>query len=84
MFSYNDLTDAKYMVCDNDRRVFIMGKNNHENYGLEYHDRELQKFGITNGRVKIGNSVFPKKITHTIVSKITCSCSTGTEMYMHM
>lgn len=83
MFSYNDLNDAKYLICDNDRRVFLMGKTKHENYGLEYHDRELQRFGITQGRVKIGNSVFPKKIQHTIVSKITCTCSTSNEYFMH-
>ena len=83
MFSYNDLNDSKYLVCDADRRVFFMSKTQHENYGLEYNDRQLKKIGITQGKVKIGNSVFPRKIQHTIVSKITCSTSNGNDYFMH-
>lgn len=83
MFSYNDLNDAKYLICDNDRRVFFMGKTQHENYGLEYNDKELKRIGVSSGRVKIGNSVYPKKIQHTIVSKITCSSPNNNEYFMH-
>jgi hypothetical protein len=75
VFSYNDLNDAKYLVTDQDKRVFIMGKTRHEHYGLEYHDRELKKVGIVSGKVKIGNSCFPRKLPHTLVSKLACTQS---------
>ena len=85
-FSYNDLNEAKPLMCDQDKNVFLMTKTAHENYGIEYHQKQFERFGVTNTKVRMTNAIFPKKIQHTIVTDIKSYLKNDNDeksFYMH-
>lgn len=77
IFSRKDLRTERNLVTDpKNPAVFLLGRP-YENYGIRYHDRELEKHGITQGQIKYDQTYFAKNLPQTIEPKLCVTCETG-------
>jgi hypothetical protein len=77
VFSRKYPRKEKNLVTDpKNPAVFLLGRPG-ENYGINYHDRELEKHDITQGLIVYDQTYFAKNLPQTIMPKLRVVCQTG-------